>query len=106
MKIFFTVAFVAACSLSVVACGAGDSCTSTSKCKNDPKPTDAEIKSCQDAVKTSKETYSKCMSEIDASSNCMVANQQCTSEGTSDVTATLAKCSKETTDLTNCFTAK
>ncbi len=100
MKKVSSVFFAALCSLTI-ACG-GDPCTAVSKCANDPKRTDAEIKVCQDQVKASKDMYKKCTTQIDAQSSCLVNNQQCGADGKSDTTASAAKCTKELADVVTC----
>jgi hypothetical protein len=91
-----------ALAMSMTACGAGDPCSAASKCANDPKQTDETIKACQAALKTQKATYAKCTSEIDTAASCYQTNQQCTSDGKSDATATATKCSKETEAVATC----
>lgn len=99
-KYFFL--FVAACSFTLVACGSGDPCTATSKCANDPKSTDDQVKACQTAVKAVKDMYTKCTSQIDAAAACNVANQVCGSDGKTDGVATAAKCASETEAVAKC----
>ncbi len=102
----FLIATAVAASFVLVACGgSSDPCSGgpASKCSADPaptKPTDAEIKACQEARKTA-----KCVTEGDALGNCIIANQKCGSDNKTDITATLAACSSQTEAYTKCFTA-
>lgn len=100
-KIFLSLATIGFVSMiSFAACGSGDPCTATSSCSADPKPTDAQIKACQDQ----RAGITKCKTEADAFGDCQVSNRKCTADKTTDGVATLAACKTQFDAYTTCTT--
>jgi hypothetical protein len=75
----------------------GASCSSKGSCANDPAPTQAQIDQC-----TQLSTDPKCGNAFQSVLNCTFANQVCTAAGTTDTTATQAKCQAENQAYVNC----
>ena len=84
--------------MALVACGGGDPCSAASKCSADPKPTDAEIATCQASTKDG----AKCATEYKAVLTCAQSNQTCGSDNKTDGTNTAAKCSTQLAAYVTC----
>ncbi len=80
--------------------GGGFSCSSASKCSADPAPTQASISQCNTI------TAGACGSQYTDLGTCVLANQKCTANNTTDQQATStaiqANCSTQSTAFLTC----
>ena len=86
------------------ACSSSACTYKASPCSGDPKPTDAQIKTAEDACKESEKT-AKCVSEGTAVADCQRTNTVCTDNKTDAVktgTAFIEKCKTQIDAFTAC----
>ncbi len=90
--------------LGSVGCGAGGACGRAAKCAADPKPTEADIKACQEQEKMN--ASDPCNAAAKALGDCAYANLVCAADKTTDQAASADKynsaCSSQMSALTTC----
>ena len=90
--------------LGSVGCGAGAACGRASKCAADPKPTEADIKACQEQEKMN--ASDPCNAAAKALGDCAYANIVCATDKTTDQAASADKyntgCTSQQAALTTC----
>ena len=89
--------------LGSAGCGAAP-CGRASKCAADPKPTEADVKACQEQEKTN--ASDPCNAAAKALGDCAYANTVCAKDNTTDPTASADKyntaCTSQQAALTAC----
>lgn len=104
MSRFSIVAFALSALLGSVGCGAGGACGRGAKCAADPKPTEADVKACQEQEKMN--ASDPCNAAAKALGDCAFANTVCAADKTTDAEASAEKyntaCTSQQSALTAC----
>jgi hypothetical protein len=90
----------AACKKGGDAAG-GDLCSQKSKCEKEEAPTPEKVKECQDGI-----ADKDCGAVSKAAMECAIANEACTPEGKSDMSATMTKCETQMNAMMECMMKK
>jgi hypothetical protein len=99
-----SVAWLFAFGLTFVACttnalgptGGTFACGQKSSCANQPSPTQADIDSCNQALRGS------CSTQAEALDSCKATNEKCKPDGTTDDQATNDACQSQLDDFLQC----
>jgi hypothetical protein len=81
--------------------GAADLCNHKSKCEKEEAPTADKIKECQEGI-----ADKDCGAVSKAAMECAFANESCTPEGKSDMSATMTKCEAQMNAMMECMMKK
>ena len=104
MSRFAVLGFVLVSLLGSVGCGSGAACGRASKCAADPKPTEADIKACQEQEKMN--ASDPCNAAAKALGDCSYANIVCAADKTTDQAASADKyntaCASQQASFTSC----